>query len=163
MTTTINGFNVGTDVRFAISDQFGQVFSDQMLGHMMEFESESDDTELKVVPITTGGVPIYTTLWSGIRGTMMFTRVNGTFQKMFMELMDAYYAAGIISQMSITATVRNRDGSVDEYLYTGVQLSRPRFGNYRSTKEVDLRVEFRASKMTSTGTQTTFLNAMAAI
>lgn len=153
----INGFNVGTDARVSITDAFGDLFTDDMLGHLMEFDSESEDVEVKISPITTGGIPIYQTLWNGVRGSMMFTRFNGAMQSMIMELMSAYYTGGLIQQMTGAVYVRNRDNSIDEYLYSGLQISRPRFGNFRSTKEVDMRFDFRAGQVVGTGTLVPFL------
>src|ERR1700721_2179725 len=121
VSNTLNGFNVGTDSRFAISDQYGDVFSDAMLGHLMSFSSESEDHSLKITPITTGGVPIYQTIWNGLKGSMRFARVGPNFQQIFMELMASYFDNGVISQFQIAQSVLNRDGSIDEYLFTGVQ------------------------------------------
>jgi hypothetical protein len=155
--STINGFNIGVDASITIADSFGDIFPAEALGHVMEFDSESEDVEVKVVPISFGGVPIYQTLFSGIRGRLMFTRVSGSFQSMIISLMNAYHDAGIMPFFSITQTVVNRDLSTDEYLYIGGQWVRPRFGNYRATKEVDLTLEFRAQRMIGTGGLTPFL------
>lgn len=145
--TTINGFNVGTDVTFVLTDQFGDVLSAAMLGHLTEFESQSNDKPIEIVPITTGGVPIFQTVWSGVAGDMRFARVNGVFQQVFSDLMGAYHTAGIIPVMNLQTRVRNRDGSVDTYIHTGFQFSKPRFGSYSATREVDLRVSWMASLM----------------
>lgn len=147
--TIINGFNVGSDVSFVLQDQFGDVLSAAMLGHLTEFDSESEDVPVKITPITTGGIPIFQTIWNGVRGHMRYTRVNGVFQQTFSDLMAAYYAVGVIPQMTLQAKVRNRDASVDSYIFLGLQMTRPRFGNFVSTREVDMRVEFRASTMVS--------------
>lgn len=149
ITTVINGFNVGTDVSFAISDQFGDVIPAGLMGHLIEFESQSNDKSIEVIPITTGGIPIYQTVWSGITGDMRFARVNGYYQQAFSDLMDLYFASGVIAQMVLQARVRNRDGSVDTYVYTGFQFSKPRFGAFHATREVDLRVSWMASTMVS--------------
>ena len=146
-TTVINGFNVGTDCSFALTDQFGDVMTAAMLGHLIEFESQSNDKTIEVVPITTGGIPIFQTVWSGVTGDMRFARVNGTFQQIFSDLMNMYYSSGIIAQMVLQARVRNRDGSTDTYVFTGFQFSRPRFGSFHATREVDLRVSWQASTM----------------
>lgn len=148
-TTIINGFNVGTDVNFILQDQFGDVLSAAMLGHLIEFESQSNDKPLEVTPITTGGIPIYQTIWNGVSGDMRFARVNGVFQQVFSDLMAAYFTAGIIPQMTLQTQVRNRDGSVDTYMHVGLQFSKPRFGSFVSTKEVDMRVSWMASTMVS--------------
>ena len=118
---------------------------------------------LKVTPITTGGIPIYQTLWNGITGTMRFVRVGPSFQQMIMDLQTAYFAAGVISQMTISANVRNRDQSIDEYLYSGVQFTKPKFGTFSAVKEVDMTLGFKASQLTATGTLASFLTALSAI
>lgn len=163
MAISIQGFNVGPDASFAISDQYGDVFIDDSLGYLTEFESQSQDIDLKVVPITQGGIPVFQTLWSGVQGTLMITRVGPSFQQLFMDLMQGYYIAGLIPQFTLTLNVRNRDGSVDEYLYSGMQFSKPRFGNFRGTKEVDMQTEFHASVVQATGSLLPFLTAVAAL
>lgn len=148
-TTIINGFNVGTDVSVVIQDQFGDVIPAASMGHLLEFESQSNDKPLEVVPITTGGIPIYQTIWGGVTGDMRFARVNGTFQQIFSDLINQYHIAGLISQMNCQTRVRNRDGSVDTFMYVGFQFRGPRFGSYMSTREVDMRVSWSASLMVS--------------
>ena len=161
--TTINGFNVGTDVTFTLQDQFGDVLSAAMMGHLIEFESQSNDKPIEVTPITTGGVPIYQTVWNGVSGDMRFARVNGVFQQVFSDLMSAYYVAGIIPVMTLQTRVRNRDGSVDTYVHTGFQFSKPRFGSFAATREVDLRVSWMASVMVAkSGTGSALLGLAAA-
>jgi hypothetical protein len=147
--TIINGFNVDTDVSFVLQDQFGDLISAGMFGHLIEFESQSNDKTLEVTPITTGGIPIYQTVWNGINGDMRFARVNGAFQQTFSDLMSSYYLAGIIPQMTLQVRVRNRDGSVDTYMFVGFQFSKPRFGSFNATREVDMRVSWMSSTMIS--------------
>lgn len=160
MAAVINGFNVGTDLSFSITDTLGDIFIDSDLAHLIEFESESEDQEVKCVPITLGGIPIYQTLWSGIRGHMMFARFGASFQQLFMDLQATYYGSGLIPQFTMLVSVRNRDSSIDEYLYSGMQFQRPRFGTFRSTREVDMRVEFKAATVQGTGPQAAFLAAL---
>lgn len=157
MPATINGFSIGTDISISISDQFGDLFPAESLGHVMEFDSESEDVELKIIPITNGGIPVYQTIWSGVRGRLMFTRTNGALSSMIIGLMTAYHEAGLIVNFGITGTVMNRDATTDEYMWVGVQWVRPRFGNFRATKEVDEQLEFRAQRLISTGGATPFL------
>lgn len=153
----LNGFNVGTDFSATMSDNFGDIFPLDALGLLMEFDSQSLDKEIDVVPISQGGVPVFMTLWSGVRGTMGFTRTNNNLQSLIMGLMNSYYTAGITPIFNIGASVLNRDGSIDEFMYTGVQLSKPKFGHYAAEKEVDMGLEFRASLLTATGPSAGFL------
>jgi hypothetical protein len=156
-TSVLNGYNVGTDVSLSISDPYGDVFPAEALAHVTEFDAESDDVEIKVTPISFGGVPIYQTVWNGTRGRIMFARVNGSFQSMIVSLMDSYYDLGTIPFFTITQTVMNRDGTIDQYMFVGCQWVKPRFGNYRATKEVDLSLDFRAQRVILTGALTPFL------
>lgn len=156
-TTVVNGFNIGTDCSVVISDSFGDLFPAEALGHLIEFEAETMDHELEVVPITLGGAPIFQTIWAGARGRMSFARYNGVLTQFILSLMAAYHELGIIPQFSITENVLNRDGTVDEYLFTGVQFNKPRFGNFRAQKEVDQTIEFRASRMIGVGAITPLL------
>lgn len=151
MTVSIQGFNVGTDASFVVADNFGDYFPLELLGPVMDFESEALDRELEVVPISNGGVPEFQTVWAGVRGRITYTRVNGQFQQIVADLMSAYFDFGIIPIFTIGGAVLNRDGSIDEYLYTGVQFSRPRLGDYRAEREVTMGLEFRASRMFVTG------------
>lgn len=146
-----NGFNIGTDISLTITNNYGDILPLDFLGLVMEFDSESLDRELDVVPISDGGVPLFMTIPAGWRGRMMFTRTNGRFQEFWAEIFNAYHQNGIIPIWTLIASVLNRDGGIDDYLYSGAQFSKPRPGNYRSEKEVDMQMEFRASLMTSTG------------
>ena len=55
-------------------------------------------------------------------------------------------------------SVRNRDSSVDTYIINGVQFSDWDFGDFRGTKEVDLRLSIEAAQMQGSGTLATILN-----
>lgn len=156
------GYNIGTDLSVVVSDDQGDVFPLEALGHVMDFESEADDSELKIVPISNGGKPLFQTIWVGGHGTIMFSRVNGNLQKMTLELMAAYHQAGLIPIFSLSTNILNRDGSVDGYLYTGVQFSKPKFGGYRALKEVDQNLSFSWSDCVATGGAAPFLAGLAA-
>ena len=63
----LNGFKIGTDVAVTMQDNLGDIFPLASLGLLTEFDSESLDRELEVVPITMGGVPLFMTIWAGAR------------------------------------------------------------------------------------------------
>ena len=163
MAISLLGYNVGTDSQITISDQFGDIFPADLLGHVLDFESESEDTELKITPISNGGVPIYQTIPGGYRGKVMLARVNGNMQAMVAELWNAYHNRGIITQLSMAQYVLNRDGTIDEYLWSNMQLAKPRFGNYRHEKEVDMSFDWRASVLSVVGGSTAFLTGLDAL
>lgn len=155
------GYNVGTDIAVAVSDDQGDAFPIDALGHMLDFESEADETEIKIVPVTNGGKPLFQTVWNGGHGKITFARVTGNLQAMILELMAAYHGRGLIPQFAIATAVQNRDGSVDEYLYTGVQWKTPAFGNFKALKEVDQSLGFSWSDCVKTGGASVFLPGVA--
>lgn len=159
--TKINGFNLGTDVRFAIKDDYGDVFSDQMLGHLQSFDVRSDDSVVKVTPITFGGMPVYQTAWNGNSGSMRFVRTGPQFSRFILDQMNAFHDGGIITQFTIAWTVRNRDGSTDQYTASGVQWTRPEHGKFAGLREVDMTLNFNASRIQATGALTPFLANLA--
>lgn len=157
-TAIVQGFNIGSDVSFAIMDQYGDVFSEDMLGLMTQFDIRSVDVKMKVTPISNGGVPVLQTIPNGLRGTMTFVRTGPAFSQLYMDLSQGYYTAGVISQMYVMMNIRNRDGSVDEYQIDGVQLSDWDFGDFRGTKEVDCKLSIEAAQMYGSGSLAVFLN-----
>lgn len=156
------GYSIGTDLGVSISDNFGDQFPIDALGLLMDFDSSADDAIIKVVPITNGGKPIFQTVWVGGKGRMTFTRQNGNLQSMVLELMAAYHNSGIIPSFAIAISILNRDGSIDEYLFTGVQFQTPHFGNFAAMKEVNQGIDFVWSDCVKTGGGTPFLTGLAA-
>lgn len=156
----LQGFNIGTDAAVVVTDNFGDSFPIDQLGLMMDFESDYDDAEIKIVPITGGGVPVFQTVWAGGHGRIGFTRRNGNLEQMTLELVQAYHSIGLIPIFTMLTSVLNRDGSIDERLYTGVQFNRPRFGQYRALKEVDQAVQFSFGLCTPVGGVTPFLTQL---
>ncbi len=156
--TTIQGYNVGTDVSFAIMDQFGDVFSEDMMGLMTQFNLRSVDVKLKVTPINNGGVPVLQTLPNGLRGQMSFVRVRSIVQPTVLGPSERIVERGHHRQFYVAMNVRNRDSSVDKYVVSGLQFSDWDFGDFRGTKEVDLRLSIEAAQMQGSGTLATILN-----
>jgi hypothetical protein len=165
MPSSINGtagYNIGTDASVVVSDNFGDVFPLDALGHVMDIDTEATDAAIKIVPISNGGVPVHQVVWEGGTGSFSFTRVNGNLQRMILDLMDAYHSQGVIPQFQLSISILNRDGTVDEYLYTGVQFTKPAFGNFKAMKEVDQKLAFVWSNCVATGGSAPFLANLAA-
>jgi len=156
------GFNIGTDANVAVSDNYGDSFPIDALGHMMDFDSEAAASIVKITPITRGGIPLFQTVWNGGSGRITFARVNGNLQAMILELMDAYHSAGIIPLFTLTLSILNRDNSIDEYLYSGVQWDATHLGNFRALKEVDMSLPFMWAQCVKTGGAPPFLTGLAA-
>jgi hypothetical protein len=161
VTTRINGFNLGTDVRFAIKDDFGDVFSDAMLGHLTSFDIRTVDQVVKVTPITQGGVPVNQTVFNGVTGSMRFVRTGPNFSRFVLDLVDAFHDGGIISQLSIAWQVKNRDQTIDQYMITGGQITSPDHGRFAGLREVDMNLGLVGSRLTATGNLGSLLTNLA--
>lgn len=159
---SIQGYNVGPDASIVIMDQFGDVFSEDMLGLLTEFELRSVDIKLKITPISNGGIPVLQNLPNGLRGTMKFARTGPAFQALYTTIASGYYNSGTISQFYASIHVLNRNGSVDELQIDGMQFSEWEFGNFRGNKEVDLSVAIEASMIYGSGGIVNVLNSFPA-
>lgn len=159
---TVNGFSVGTDASCIVQDDYGDQFPLSDLGRVMDIDTEAVDTLITIVPIDNGGIPVHQVTWHGGTGRFTFARANGNLQQMILDLMDAYHRRGVIPQFSLSINILNRDGTVDEYLYTGVQFNKSTFGNYKGMKEVDQSLAFAWAQCVGTGGGAPFLTALAA-
>lgn len=162
MTFALAGFNIGQDVSLVIQSSGGDIVQVSDLGHLMDFDADATDVKLKVIPITNGGLPINQTIPAGWRGSLMFTRVNGALTQFIIDTQNAFFDSGIIQQFSLMASVVNRDSTVDEYLWSGVQFEDGKFGNFRTDKEVDQRLNFTASRLNTTGVSVSILTSLLA-
>ncbi len=158
---SILGYNIGTDASLTITDQFGDIFIESDLGLLTDLNARQTTIKLKVTPISNGGVPVFQTLPNGWSGSMMFTRFGPSFQQIFLDAEAAYYGFGIIPVYAATLSIRNRDGSVDEVLFGGMQLDDADIGHFRATKEVDMRMNFVAATCQGMGAAVAFLAGLA--
>jgi hypothetical protein len=146
----INGYTIGQDIQVSLQDDAGNFVADVgQLGHLMEFEATQEDTELRIIPITNGGVPLIDTLPHGWTGRMTFTRINGALDNLWAAIQNNFYA-GRRQHFQIGVSVVNRDGTTDTYTFIQVSFSKPSFGNFRADKEVDQTVTFRSQNMINT-------------
>lgn len=148
----INGsFNIGQDVSVILQHlESGVVIPADLLGLMTEFDANQDDTVLKVIPITDGGLPQLNTVYYGWTGHLTFARQNGNLAGILAAMEANFYNFSQLSHWTIFATVVNRDGTIDQYMFNNAVLTRGTAGNYRADKEVDMRVEFQCQSMVVT-------------
>lgn len=140
-----NSFNIGTNLNFVVSDQYGDTFSASDLGNLMSMDLTLDMHQLKVTPITNGGYPIYQSIPNGLTGSMDFVRVNGNITSMFTMLYNAFYTAGTLPQFTMSISVLNGLGNVDQYTLPNLVFHNPDFGRFSGISEVSQKIEFSAS------------------
>lgn len=156
----INGYNIGADISLTIRNDFGDQFTAVSLGHLMRVEATMDFEQLKVTPITGGGLPLYEAVPNGASGTMEFTRYNGEMARVFATLMNAFYNQGILPHWAIEVNVMNRDMSVDDYTFSGVVFTRPQFGNFDGIREVTQTLEFGFNRIVFPSNISTLIPAL---
>src|SRR5262249_20996269 len=147
MPLKINGFNVGQDLSLSIRDDRGTVVGAWQLGHMIDFDANADDVELKITPVTNGGLPLFDRSPNGWHGSINFVRADGTIANMFAAMDSNFYRFGRRTWFTMQTSILNRDGSVDKYSWTRCSFSRPKFGRFQADKEVDTGFNFRAQQM----------------
>ena len=144
-----NAFNIGTDVSGVISDVSNLVTRNlDELGHIEEIEARAAQHDIKITPISRGGIPLFQTLWAGGNGHIKYTRVFGAISYIWVALMNNYYFLHKLPNFTITSTVLNRDASVDEYLFSGVVLTAPTWGTAKGDKQMDQELHFNFQNCT---------------
>lgn len=148
--TVNDSFNIGTDVSFVLSDNYGDVLTPEELGNLMSLDISFDLHMLKITPISNGGRPLYQAIPNGITGSMEFVRVNGNLTSIFTTLYKAFYNEGLLPHFTLTASVLNKGGQVDEYILPDLVLHTPDFGNFDGIEEVRQKVGFSCPTIEST-------------
>lgn len=140
-----DGFNIGEDIKIIIRSSDGQTYQSEELGHLIDFDSQQDDSEVQVKPINGGGRTLHETIPHGYTGKMTFVRFNGKLASLIIKNQRRWYQDGIRPSYEIQKIVSNRDGSTNTELYTNVKFSKPSMGKFSNGKEVTQDFSFRAS------------------
>lgn len=144
-----NAFNIGQDAYIAILDDEGNQIPLYGLGHVINFTATQDDVELKVIPIELGGLPLFATLPQGWTGKVSLVRYSNALDNVLAQIESDFYNNGVLHYFTIKLAITNRDGSVDQYTFHNVALSKGDFGNFQADKEVDQSFAFRAQTFTN--------------
>ncbi len=143
----LNSFNIGQDASVSLLYQpTGIVIPAATLGHLMEIDADQLARGVKIIPITNGGRPKLVNVYEGWNGRLTWSRMNGVLVGIMASLEQNFYN-GIRAQWNIIVTVVNQDGTIDEYTFTNVVLTNPKFGTYRADREVEQPVSFEAEYM----------------
>ena len=149
MANLLNNFNIGQDVSIQITDDQGNTRDITDFGHLIDFSWKAETQELKVIPVTNGGRPIYNTIWQGVSGTFKWTRFNNAGQYFVIALMNNFYSLHLLPKFTIQVTVLNHDGSVDSYIATNAVFLNPSMGQFVADKEVMYEMSFKADNFVS--------------
>ena len=93
-------------------------------------------TENKVRPTNNGGVVVARPIFGGYNVEVVFARVNGTGDDLAQFLEDNFKGGGNDPEVTLLETVRNADGSVNQYQYIHGILYPSDLGSFRGIEDV---------------------------
>ncbi len=142
-----NNFNVGPDASVTfVWHPTGLAVPAENIGHLMELSAEQQVDTQKIVPITKGGRSINENIYTGWSGSINFTRVNGSLTAIFVTQEQNYYN-GQRAHWDILVNVTNRDGTIDEYLFSVVSFNRGQFGAFQTRNAIEQSLSFEAQQL----------------
>lgn len=136
----INGYSVGRDVSLDIISATGPLRFSQVVG----FSSKPDITDQKIKGLD--GVTRHLRFPDGWSGSFRIERRNSAVDDYFSQWEANYYAGQNENPCTITETIREADGSISQYRYTGVLLKLDNAGDWAGDKSVNISVSFVAER-----------------
>lgn len=136
---TSGKFNIGRDLAVSITVN-GNVISEFGLTTDTHFQPQW--TEAKVRPTNNGGVFVVRPIFGGYQVDLTFARQNGVGDDLAQFLEDAFENGDQDPVVTMLETVRNDDGSVDQYNYIGGTFYPTDLGSYKGVDEVSQTYRF---------------------
>lgn len=134
----LNGFSVGRDIRVDIVTPTGPL----TLTEITDFHASPNTHEENVLGID--GVVRPLVFPQGWKGRFMTKRTDSTLDD-FWALFEAnYYAGGPQLSSSISETITEPDGSVSQYLFSGVLFKLDNAGEWKGDSSVAQELSFMA-------------------
>jgi hypothetical protein len=145
-----NGMNVGTDASVTFLCSNGTTFRAEDIGNLTDFNFTFKDTPITCRPISNQGQPIVEVVPHECDAKMTFTRFNSFVTDIYLNYRTQWFLGNRISY-TIQVVVRNRDGGVDTYLFTGCKPTGGGFGDFRAEKAVDQPLNWICANVTKNG------------
>src|SRR5438552_11753839 len=124
----IQSFSIGKDVALDLVHPTLGIVS---FGLLTGFNPRVLTTRLISAPITNSGRRVYRIIYDGWEGTFDVDRADGTVDALFDLLESAYFAGAPETYFMITETIKNIDGTIDEFRYRNVVIVPEDGGNWR--------------------------------
>lgn len=141
-------FNLGRDLTVSVSIN-GSVI--KQFGLHIDTHFRPQWTEAKVRPTNNGGVFVARPIFGGYEVEIQYARVNGVGDDLAQFLEDNFKAGGPDPDITMLETVRNDDGSIDQYNYINGTLMPTDSGSYKGVDEVNQTVKFFFPERESVG------------
>lgn len=140
-----NNFSLGRDVTIQIATPTGVL---NLPPTTTGFESKPQYNKLKSIGLD--GVNRGASIPTGWDGTISIDRSNNVVDAYFAQIEAAYYAGQNLQYCTITETIRETNGAVSQYRYTGVCLSFDEAGNKTGDNKIEQKIGFFASQRLQT-------------
>ena len=136
----LNNFNIGKDVTYQVITPNGPLSISLKTG----FEAKPQYNKIHSKGMDGVNRAMYVP--DGWEGTMKVDRQNSLIDDYFASQEAAYYAGQNLLSGTITETIREVNGAVSQYRYTGVVLSFDEAGNKTGDAKIEQTIGFFASQ-----------------
>lgn len=136
----INGFSVGKDLILTVVTGAGPI----NFNLITDFKSKQDTTEQKIKGID--GITRHVRFQEGWSGSFEVSRQDHALDDYFAQIESNYYAGVQDTEVTITETITEVDGSVTQWRFREVLLKYDDAGDYKGDSEVKQQVSFIASR-----------------
>ncbi|GAB3249195.1 hypothetical protein [Chitinimonas naiadis] len=136
----VNGFSVGRDLALDISTPSGPLRLSLITG----FDSKPNYGDIKVKGLD--GVTRHARFPDGWEGSFEVERMDSVIDNYFAQLEASYYAGINEQPCTITETITDPDGSVNQYRYKQVLLKLTDKGKWEGDKTVKQKLGFVAAR-----------------
>ena len=127
----VNNFTVGKDVSIVIQTPTGNL----TIPGLTDFTADPNWTDLKSKPLD--GVPIHGYIPDGWKLSFKWDRTSPVLDNYFAQLEAAYFAGGNQLGGTVYETIREADGSISQWRYTGVVIKLDKGGDFSGDKKVE--------------------------
>lgn len=127
-------FNIGRDLAISVSVN-GSVIA--QFGLTTDTSFKPSWTEAKVRPTNNGGLWVVRPIFGGYDVEVTYARVDGTGDDLAQFLQDTFINGDSDPSVSLLETVRNDDGSIDQYNYINGTIYPTDGGSFKGVDEVN--------------------------
>lgn len=136
----INQLSVGRQFSLSITTPNGQL----TIPTVTDFTIHATPVDRKSVDVS--GNVLYAIIPSGFEGSIMIDRTTPILDQYWAAYEAAYYAGQNLASNTITETITEANGSISQWIVTGVMFVNPDFGQWSGNDIVKQRLNFVASR-----------------
>lgn len=149
MPNAILGVNIGPDLSVTFRASTGENFPAETLGHLTNFSPKTKDTVVTTKTITNKGKTLVEVIPHDGTIKTDWARMNSALTKVMYAYRQNFFQ-GIRTFYTIQAQVRNRDGSVDTYLFRNCKPADGDLGDFKPDSDVKQSLDWHFDDYTIT-------------